>query len=67
MQTPLCELLGMTHPVFQASIGGISCPALAAAVSNAGGLGVIALTGWGVECPAQQTLVIGAAKVRFPP
>jgi NAD(P)H-dependent flavin oxidoreductase YrpB (nitropropane dioxygenase family) len=39
MQTPLCELLGMTHPGIQASNGGISCPALAAAVSNAEGLG----------------------------
>lgn len=49
MKTKLCEDLGMDVPIFQAAIGGISCPALAAAVSNAGGLGSIALTGWGKE------------------
>ena len=49
MRTPLCELLGIEHPVIQAAIGGISCPALASAVSNAGGLGSIAMTGWGAD------------------
>ena len=47
MRTPLCNLLGIEHPVIQAAIGGISCPELASAVSNAGGLGSIAMTGWG--------------------
>lgn len=47
MKTKLCESLGMDFPIMQAAIGGISCPELAAAVSNAGGLGSIALTGWG--------------------
>ena len=47
MHTPLCDLLSIEHPVIQAAIGGISCPALAAAVSNAGALGSIAMTGWG--------------------
>ena len=49
MKTKLCEELGIDFPIMQAAIGGISCPALAAAVSNAGGLGSIALTGWGRE------------------
>ncbi len=49
MRTPLCKLLGIEHPVIQAAIGGISCPALASAVSNAGGLGSIAMTGWGAD------------------
>ncbi len=47
MKTDLCEKLGIEHPIIQAAIGGISCPELAAAVSNAGGLGSIAMTGWG--------------------
>ncbi|WP_101068140.1 NAD(P)H-dependent flavin oxidoreductase [Roseovarius salinarum] len=34
-----CELLGLDHPVIQAPMAGTSGPALAAAVSNAGGLG----------------------------
>lgn len=55
MRTPLCDLLGIEHPVIQAAIGGISCPALAAAVSNAGALGSIAMTGWG-EAGVRQRL-----------
>ncbi len=49
MKTKLCESLGIDYPVMQAAIGGISCPELAAAVSNAGGMGSIAMTGWGKE------------------
>ena len=37
----LAELLGITHPIIQAPMAGSSSPALAAAVSNAGGLGSI--------------------------
>ena len=49
MKTELCRKLGIEYPILQAAIGGISCPELAAAVSNAGGLGSIAFTGWGYE------------------
>lgn len=49
MKTKLCNDLGIDFPIMQAAIGGISCPELAAAVSNAGGLGSIAMTGWGKE------------------
>ena len=49
MKTKLCEELEIDFPIIQAAIGGISCPELAAAVSNAGGLGSIAMTGWGKE------------------
>lgn len=45
METPLSRLLGIDLPIIQAAIGGISCPELAAAVSNAGGMGSLALTG----------------------
>ena len=41
MRTPVCDLLGLDVPVAQAPMGGASCPALAAAVSNAGGLGTM--------------------------
>ena len=39
--TPLCERLGIQYPIFLAGMGGVSMSALTAAVSNAGGLGII--------------------------
>ncbi len=46
MTTPLCQRLGIAHPVWCAGMGaGIAGPALAAAVSNAGGLGVLGVLG----------------------
>jgi len=44
MRTAVTERLGIEHPVIQAPIGGLSVPALAGAVSNAGGLGMMAIT-----------------------
>jgi nitronate monooxygenase len=42
LQTRLCDLLGIEHPVLNAPMGGGDAPArLAAAVSEAGGLGLI--------------------------
>jgi nitronate monooxygenase len=38
----LCRRLGTTVPVLQSGMGGVAGPELAAAVSNAGGLGVLA-------------------------
>ncbi|MCH8999725.1 MAG: nitronate monooxygenase [Proteobacteria bacterium] len=38
-RTDLLELLGIEHPIIQAPMAGSGTPALAAAVSNAGGLG----------------------------
>ena len=40
--TPLTELLGIRYPVVQAAMGYVSGPRLAAAMSDAGGLGLIA-------------------------
>jgi NAD(P)H-dependent flavin oxidoreductase YrpB (nitropropane dioxygenase family) len=40
--TRLTELLGIRHPIVQAAMGYVSGPGLAAATSNAGGLGLIA-------------------------
>lgn len=44
MRTSVTELLGIEHPIVQAPIGGLSVPALAGAVSKAGGLGMMAIT-----------------------
>jgi nitronate monooxygenase len=44
VRTPVCELLGIEQPIVQAPMGGAAVPALAAAVSNAGALGTVALT-----------------------
>jgi nitronate monooxygenase len=40
-RTDLLDLLGIEHPIIQAPMAGSTTPALAAAVSNAGGLGSI--------------------------
>ena len=37
--TALSDLLGIDHPIIQAPMAGSTTPALAAAVSNAGGMG----------------------------
>ena len=39
--TPLCELLGIEHPILNASMAGTATGQLAAAVSQAGGFGMI--------------------------
>ncbi|MGD0555923.1 MAG: nitronate monooxygenase [Streptosporangiaceae bacterium] len=42
IQTPLTELLGIRYPIVQSGMGYVSGPPLVAAVSNAGGLGMLA-------------------------
>lgn len=44
LTTALTETLGIDLPIVQAPIGSATCPALAASVSNAGGLGMLAIT-----------------------
>src|SRR3546814_1826887 len=41
LKSRICEILGIEYPILLAGMGGASVPALAAAVSNAGGLGVL--------------------------
>src|SRR5213594_2825977 len=41
LRTPLCDLFGIEYPIILAGMGGVSMAPLVAAVSNAGGLGVI--------------------------
>src|SRR5256886_10217109 len=45
LRTPLCRELGMEYPIFSAGIGSAAGPALAAAVSKAGGFGVLGASG----------------------
>lgn len=40
-KTPLCDLLGIRYPILQGGMLWLADGGLAAAVSNAGGLGVI--------------------------
>jgi NAD(P)H-dependent flavin oxidoreductase YrpB (nitropropane dioxygenase family) len=49
LRTPFCSELGLTAPVVQAPVGAAATPELAAAVSNAGGLGMLALS-WTAPC-----------------
>jgi NAD(P)H-dependent flavin oxidoreductase YrpB (nitropropane dioxygenase family) len=42
LHTPLCDLLGIRYPICQAGMAFVARSGLAAAVSQAGGLGVLA-------------------------
>jgi IMP dehydrogenase/GMP reductase len=43
-KTALCDLLKIKYPILQAGMADVATPELAAAVSNAGGLGIITAT-----------------------
>jgi len=45
LRTPLCDLLGVDKPIMLAGMGGVSYAELCAAVSNAGGYGVLGMAG----------------------
>lgn len=49
LHSPLCDRLGIRYPLVQGAIGGITTAELAVAVSEAGGLGTIAMAGRGVD------------------
>ena len=49
LRTPLCDLLHIDHPIMLAGMGGVSYAELAAAVSNAGGYGVLGMAGCGPD------------------
>ncbi len=54
IRTVLCDLLDINHPVFQGGMAWISDGKLAAAVSNGGGLGIIAAGNASAEYVRQQ-------------
>ena len=65
--TRLCELLGIEYPIIQGAMNWVANGELAAAVSEAGGLGIItASAGWDGESDRMDNLrrQIGAAKER---
>ncbi|PZU48605.1 MAG: nitronate monooxygenase [Sphingomonas sp.] len=45
IKTPLCDLLGVEHPIMLAGMGGVSYAEVVAAVSNAGGFGTLGMAG----------------------
>lgn len=49
LRTPLCDMLGVEHPIMLAGMGGVSYAELCAAVSNAGGYGVLGMAGLGPD------------------
>ena len=54
LTSPLCGLLGIELPILNAPMGPIAGPELAAAVSNAGGLGTLGLGGWPASLIGEQ-------------
>ncbi|MEX2236851.1 MAG: nitronate monooxygenase family protein [Dehalococcoidia bacterium] len=49
LHTPLCELLGIEHPIILAGMGGVATAELVSAVSEAGGLGVVGAASMGAD------------------
>jgi len=45
LRTPLCEALGIEYPIFSVGMGPLAGPDLVAAVTNAGGFGVLGTSG----------------------
>ena len=52
--SPLCEMLGIQYPIFQGGMAWIADAKLAAAVSNAGGLGIISAMNAGPDYLREQ-------------
>lgn len=49
LRTPICDFFGIKYPIILAGMGSVAMHKLAAAVSNAGGLGVIGAAGLSQE------------------
>jgi nitronate monooxygenase len=45
LRTNLCDMFGIKYPIISAGMAGVSGPTLVAAVSNAGGLGILGAAG----------------------
>ena len=45
LRTPICDLLGIEHPIMLAGMGGVSYAEVCAAVSEAGGYGCLGMAG----------------------
>ena len=64
--TPLCSLLGIEHPILNASMAGTATGALAAAVANAGGFGMIGGTSSGGAAWLQEQIALARSRTRRP-
>jgi nitronate monooxygenase len=64
--TPLCQLLGIEHPILNASMAGTATGELAAAVSNAGGFGMIGGTSAGGADWLREQIAIARSLTRRP-
>ena len=49
LKTPICDLLGIEHPIFLAGMGGVAYAEVCAAVSEAGGFGTLGMATQDVE------------------
>lgn len=49
LRTPICDMLGVEHPILLAGMGGVSYAEVCAAVSEAGGFGSLGMAGVGPE------------------
>src|SRR6185312_1022012 len=58
LRTPICDLLGIEHPVALGGMGSATSPELVAAVSNAGGLGALGCHGQTPEQVGERTASI---------
>lgn len=56
LHTPLCDLLGVPHPIMLAGMGGVSFAEVCAAVSEAGGFGSLGMAGMTPQFIEQQML-----------
>ena len=54
IKSPICDILGIKYPLFQGGMAWIADARLAAAVSNAGGLGLISSINYGTEAVRQE-------------
>ncbi len=54
LRTPICDMLDIEHPILLAGMGGVSYAELAAAVSNAGGYGVLGMAGTSAKFIGEQ-------------
>lgn len=63
LDTKLCETLDLEHPIVQAPIGGGASPELAAAVADAGGLGMLSVT-WRDPAATREAIRKTRAKTR---
>ena len=54
IKSPICDILGIKYPLFQGGMAWIADAKLAAAVSNAGGLGLISSINYGTEAVREE-------------